>query len=197
MSRISKAEFQPESRKGCCLHLAARHKGTLTARLDLISLCHPTADQGAQASPFTSKKCRVRGGCCECHFGAYSGRLALMDDKTNLAAVQADMHQRRSAGIFGNSDVAANDTFARRRYFEMLGPQSDLHGPGRRVRCRGQAHGGQRQDVHLRTADELRDEQIAGSLVEFARRADLLDEPSRSTTILSASVMASIWSCVT
>ena len=34
-------------------------------------------------------------------------------------------------------------------------------------------------------------------MVEFERRAHLLDIPACSTTILSAIVIASIWSCVT
>ena len=46
-------------------------------------------------------------------------------------------------------------------------------------------------------ADEAGDEAVARAVVELERRADLLDPPACSTTILSASVIASTWSCVT
>ena len=52
-------------------------------------------------------------------------------------------------------------------------------------------------DVHRRRADELRDEQVVRPVVELERRADLLDAPSCITTMRSAIVIASIWSCVT
>jgi hypothetical protein len=54
-----------------------------------------------------------------------------------------------------------------------------------------------RDDVHGRRADELGDEEVGRALVEFQRRADLLDMPAESTTMRSASVIASTWSWVT
>ena len=38
---------------------------------------------------------------------------------------------------------------------------------------------------------------LVGLVVELERRADLLDAARRSTTMRSAMVMASTWSCVT
>ena len=54
-----------------------------------------------------------------------------------------------------------------------------------------------RQHVHRRRADEAGDEEVGRAVVEVERRADLLDAPSCMTTILSAMVIASIWSWVT
>jgi hypothetical protein len=50
-------------------------------------------------------------------------------------------------------------------------------------------------DIHRRRADELRDEQVVGPVM-LQWIADLLD-PSCMTTIRSAIVIASTWSCVT
>ena len=53
------------------------------------------------------------------------------------------------------------------------------------------------QEIHLRRTDEARDKAVLRPIVEIERRADLLDASARSTTILSAMVIASTWSCVT
>ena len=54
-----------------------------------------------------------------------------------------------------------------------------------------------RYEIHLGRADEAGDEEVGGAFVEFERRAELLDCPALSTTILSAMVIASTWSWVT
>ena len=51
---------------------------------------------------------------------------------------------------------------------------------------------GHGQEVHLRVADELRDEYVLRLMIELHRRADLGDLPPFKTTIRSAIVIASI-----
>jgi hypothetical protein len=125
----------------------------------------------------------------------------------------ADLHQQFGLGAGGlHHDHLGRDALAAGGDADVGGPHAVLHGlavlpcawfcvgqrwPSASTQLRPPHAQRAGQHVHRRRADELRDEQVAGRSNSSSGVPICSTMPSCITTMRSAMVMASIWSCVT